>query len=69
MKVTTEGQWVGIDVSKASLDIAMRPADESWQVGNHVLGWGELVEQLSRHQIERVVLESTGGMERGVVKQ
>jgi hypothetical protein len=34
MVTQTASQWVGIDVSKAKLDIALRPANKTWQVSN-----------------------------------
>ena len=47
MKIILEPQWVGIDVSQAKLDIALRPADSTWQVSNDESGWHELLSQLS----------------------
>lgn len=67
--VVTEAQWVGIDVSQASLDVVLRPAGTYWQVCNQELGWGELVTQLQGIVVQLVVVESTGGMERGIVEQ
>jgi transposase len=67
--VTTESQWVGIDVSQSWLDIAIRPGGRIWQLANQEQGWIELVDQLKGLTISLVVLESTGGMERGVVQR
>ena len=36
--------FVGIDVSKANLDVAIRPTGESWQMSNELEGIGRLVE-------------------------
>ena len=41
----TESQWVGIDVSQAKLDIALRPSNVTGQVSNQESGWTELVKQ------------------------
>ena len=68
MKIILEPQWVGIDVSQAKLDIALRPADSTWQVSNDESGGRELLSQLSAVVISLVVVESTGGIERGVVQ-
>ena len=38
--------FVGIDVAKAQLDIAVRPSGERWTVPNDAGGVGTLVEQL-----------------------
>lgn len=66
--IISEPQWVGIDVSQAKLDIALRPAGTTWQVRNTDPGWQDLRSQLSAVVIALVVIESTGGMERGVVQ-
>ncbi len=55
--------FVGIDVSKAHLDIAERPSGERWQVDNTVEGIGLLVEKLSQLDPTLIVLEATGGLE------
>jgi transposase len=54
---------VGIDVSKSTLDVAIEPAHQSWQVANDPQGIRHLVEKLSELQPERIVLEATGGYE------
>lgn len=55
--------YVGIDVSKHHLDIAIRPSEESWQEDNDLQGINHLVEQLSKLQPTLIVLEATGGYE------
>jgi len=54
---------VGIDVSQASLDVAVYPTGEQWQVTNDSRGIGQLVEQLRARAPERIVLEATAGYE------
>ena len=66
--IATESQTVGIDVSQAWLDIALRPAGTYWRLSNQEQGWTELVKQLQDLSISLVVVESTGGMERGIVQ-
>jgi transposase len=56
-------QWVGIDVSKATLDVYLRPSGKQIQVANQALGIATLVTQLQNFEIQRVILESTGGLE------
>src|SRR5438094_7783748 len=56
--------FVGIDVAKAQLDIAVRPSGERWVVPNDAGGVGTLVEQLQALQPTLIVLEATGGLER-----
>jgi transposase len=55
---------VGIDVAKAQLDIAVRPAGERWAVPNDAGGVGTLVEQLQALQPTLIVRDATGGLER-----
>jgi transposase len=54
---------VGIDVSKAQLDVALRPTDECWHVSHDAPGIATLVERLRTVQPTLVVLEATGGLE------
>lgn len=54
---------VGIDVSKAQLDVALRPTDDGWHVNNDESGIAGLVERLRTVQPTLVVLEATGGLE------
>ena len=54
---------VGIDVSKATLDVAIRPTDQHWQVPHTDVGGHDLVVQLARLRPSLVVLEATGGLE------
>jgi transposase len=60
---TNETRYVGIDVSKAHLDIAVRPTNECWQENNDIQGIGSLVEKLIRLRPTLIVLEATGGYE------
>jgi transposase len=55
--------FVGIDVSKAQLDVALRPTNDGWQVTNDASGIAGLVERLRTVQPTLVVLEATGGLE------
>ncbi len=59
--------YVGIDVSKAGLDVAARPGGETWRLPNDDGGVEELVGRLGEMRPSLVVLESSGGYERPVV--
>ncbi len=61
--------FVGIDVSKAHLDVYLRPLDRQFQVGNDPDGIGSLIGQLLTHPVRLVVVEATGGYEREVYAQ
>jgi len=57
------GVFVGIDVSKAHLDIAVRPHGEPWRERRDERGIAALTARLRALQPELVVLEATGGLE------
>ena len=59
-------QFVGIDVAKAKLDIAVRPDGQLWQTTNDEAGIAGLVERLRQVGPALIVLEATGGLERPV---
>jgi transposase len=59
--------YVGIDVSKAVLDVAVTPSDEAWSVPNTAEGMHRLVEKLGGMSPRLIVLEATGGLERRAV--
>ncbi len=56
--------FVGMEVAKAQLDIALRPSGERWAVPNDAGGVVMLVERLQALQPTLIVLEATGGLER-----
>jgi len=60
---TEQPVHVGIDVSKAHLDVAIEPTHERWQVANDEVGIRDLVKRLGQLGAERIVLEATGGYE------
>jgi transposase len=60
--VTTE-VFVGIDVSRDKLDLAVRPDGEQWQSANTAAGIAALLPQLLALQPTAIVLEATGGLE------
>jgi transposase len=59
--------FVGIDVAKAQLDIALRPTGERWTVANEDASLAALVAQLQAVAPTLIVLEATGGYQRAVV--
>lgn len=59
--------YVGIDVSKTVLDVALHPTGESRQVANDEAGIASLVEELVKLRPALIVLEATGGQQRSVV--
>lgn len=61
--------WVGIDVSKATLDIYLRPMGKALKVANTEVDIANLVEQLKFYDINLIVLEATGGLETELIIQ
>src|SRR5215831_8341172 len=61
--LTPQACYVGIDVAKAQLDVAVRPSGEQWVVPTDVASIEALVGRLEAVQPTLVVLEATGGRE------
>lgn len=64
----TPSVYVGIDVSKTRLDVAVRPSGGLSHVTYDVAGITTVVTQLSQKQPIRIVVEATGGLERPLVR-
>jgi transposase len=60
------GTWIGIDVAKAHLDIAVRPGGAPWRVANADPELTALVPRLQALAPALIVLEATGGPELAV---
>jgi transposase len=60
---------MGIDVSQDNLDIAIHPQNSTFRVTNDLAGRAELVLKLAAYEIEGIVLEATGGLERAVMSE
>ena len=65
--MTTPGPFVGIDVAKAELVVAVRPVGERWSVPNDETGVERLPDHVRGLAPTLVVLEATGGYEHAVV--
>lgn len=61
--MTGKDLFIGIDVSKARLDVAARPTGKTWQVTHDTAGINELVAQAQALAPTLIVLEATGGLE------
>ena len=58
-----EATYVGIDVAKAQVDVAIRPTDDRWEVSHGEAGIRQLVSQLKTLEPAMVLLEASGGLE------
>lgn len=59
--------FVGLDVAKKGLDVALRPSGETWHVANNEEGLAQLVARLRALHPAVIVAESTRGLERPAV--
>lgn len=64
MQENSSKVYVGIDVSKLTLDIYILPSDKYLQFNNSPTEIKKLMEKLKKFSPELVVLESTGGYEK-----
>jgi len=63
----SQGPYVGIDVSKARLEVAVWDEGECWSSANTPEGIRRVIERLAELRPALVVVESTGGLERPLV--
>jgi len=66
--INTKERHIGIDVGKDTLDIYIHEKQHHWVAENSPEGIQKLVRQLRRYKLTRVVVESSGGYERGFVE-
>lgn len=59
--------FVGIDVSKDSLDVQTYPVTQSTQFANDSSGFRALIRSLKKSRVALIVVEATGGYEAAVV--
>jgi len=59
---------VGIDIGKSMLDMCIYEVDVYTQYPNTPEGVRQLLRQLSRYNVTRIVVEATGGYERALVE-
>ena len=57
-----ESTFVGIDVAKAQVDVAVRPTDQRWAISYDESGVRELVSRLKTLEPALVLLEASGGL-------
>ena len=66
---TVSDCFVGMDVSKHQLDLAVRPSGERWTVANKPEAFEAMVKRLKALRPTLIVLEATGGLEAAVVAE
>ncbi len=63
MKSIVAKVFVGVDVSKKHLDVCIHPAKKTFRIDNSRHGIKSLLATLSKHDVQQVVCESSGGYE------
>ena len=58
-----EATYVGMDVAKAQVEVAVRPTDDRWEVPRDEAGIRKLVSRLKTLEPVLVLLEASGGLE------
>jgi transposase len=60
-------RFVGLDVAKAQLDVAVRPSGEGWSATNDEAGLAQLVARLRLLHPTLIVAGATGGFEHAAI--
>lgn len=61
--------FVGLDVSKATVDVGIFPANyPQFQLSNDPDGFAQLIACLHELEVERILLEATGGYEKALLR-
>jgi len=66
---TTAETFIGIDVSKARLDVAVHASPDLWHAANTAAGIAALVQRVQTLHPTLIVLEATGGYELSLVAE
>ena len=61
-------EYIGLDVSKDTIDVASYPHDEHWRVTTSEADLAALVAQVRARAPALVVVEATGGYEMALVR-
>jgi len=69
MTTTKREIFIGIDISKTQMDVAIWDNEETWEFENEAAGWQELVEKAKELNPSLMVVEASGGIEQPVVAE
>jgi transposase len=69
MTTTSEEVFIGIDISKAQMDVAIWGQEETWEFCNDIAGRQELVEKAQELKPSLIVIEASGGIEQRIVAE
>jgi transposase len=69
MTTTEEEVFIGIDISKTQMDVAVWDQKETWEFSNEATGRRELVEKAKELKPSLIVIEASGGIEQPIVAE
>jgi transposase len=69
MNNSSSNTYVGIDVSKSALDVALGTDGEYWQASNNQEGILHTIARLLSIQPVLIIVESTGGLEKALITE
>ena len=69
MTTTKKEIFIGIDISKTQMDVAVWDNEETWEFENEAEGWQEMVEIAKELKPSLIVVEASGGIEQRVVAE
>ena len=69
MTTTKEEIFIGIDISKTQMDVAIWGNDKTWEFRNEAEGWQELVEKAKDLNPSLIVVEASCGIEQPIVAE
>ena len=69
MTTKTQEIFIGIDISKDKMDVAIWGIEETWTFYNEAEGWQELIEQVKVIHPSLIVVEASGGIEQPLVAE
>jgi len=61
--------YIGIDVSKATLDVAIWESEITWKFSNELKGWQDLAKRLAILKPQLIAIEASGGFEQPLVAE
>ena len=68
MTTTTKQNFIGIDISKANLDVAIWGSEVFWRLENNVEELQKLAQRMKELTPSLIVLEASGGLEHPVAR-
>lgn len=69
MTTTKREIFIGIDISKTQMDVAIWDNEETWEFENEAAGWQEMVEKSKELNPSLIVVEASGGIEQSIVAE